>query len=304
VITRLQLELARRIERFAEDDGYHPTAISPLSFIRCSQEGEPVHVVHEPALCIVAQGKKMVILAEESYSYDPSTYLVISLDLPVAGQVVQASPDMPYLCLRLDLQSKDILDMITEGGAAVLHEKKAAQRGLFVSPTSNSLLEAVNRLVRLLEVPQDIPVLAPLVLREIYYRILTGEHGESVKQIVMNGSQSNRIAKAVELIKKDYNHPLRIEDLARAAGMSPSSLHHHFKEITAMSPLQFQKRLRLTEARRLLLTGTTDAATAGFQVGYESPSQFSREYSRLFGQPPISDIRRLRESMNETSTYM
>jgi len=173
-----------------------------------------------------------------------------------------------------------------------------SRRGLYVSQTNSLLLDAVVRLVHLLESPQDVPVLAPLVIREILYRILQGNQGESLKQLVMTGSHSNRIAEVIKRIKQDYDKPLRIEELSKLANMSPSSLHRHFKEVTAMSPMQYQKQLRLQESRRLLLSESADAADVGFQVGYESPSQFSREYARLFGLPPISDIKRLRSDQD------
>jgi transcriptional regulator GlxA family with amidase domain len=199
------------------------------------------------------------------------------------------------LCLRLDFDPKQIFDIIKEINQTT-SKKGDSQRGLFVSKMNSSLLDAVLRLVRLLDTPGDIPVLAPLVIREILYRILQDEQGDSVKQIAMIGSHTHRIAKVIQLIKQDFAKPLRIEELALTANMSSSSLHHHFKQVTRLSPLQYQKQLRLQEARRLMLSEVADAANAGFQVGYESPSQFSREYSRMFGLPPISDIKRFRES--------
>jgi AraC-like DNA-binding protein len=290
-----QKELAQLMEKFCDEDGTHSTAIPSLHFIRASNKTEPLYTIHEPALCIVAQGSKLVMLVQESYHYDPSHYLVVSVDLPISGQVIQATPLSPYLCLRLDLDPNQIFDMIRESDQAE-SPKQNSQRGLFISKTNSSLLDAVVRLVRLLDNPPDIPVLAPLVIREIFYRILNGEQGNSVKQMAMIGSQAQRITKVIHLIKRDFAEPLRIENLANTVNMSSSSLHHHFKEVTAMSPLQYQKQLRLQEARRLMLSGMADAANAGFQVGYESPSQFSREYSRMFGLPPISDIKRLRDN--------
>lgn len=290
-----QIELAQLIERFTDKDGIHSTAIQSLSFIRASKKGDPIYTIHKPALCIVAQGRKLVMLAQERYYYDPSQYLVVSVDLPISGQILQATSHSPYLCLRLDFDFQQIVDIMNESDKP-LGEKGSSERGVFVSKTNVSLLDAVIRLVRLLEAPEDIPVLAPLAIREILYRILMDEHGDSVKQRAMIGSHAQRIAKVIDLIQKNFAEPLRIDELVSAANMSSSSLHHHFKEVTGMSPMQYQKQLRLQEARRLLLSETADAANAGFQVGYESPSQFSREYSKLFGLPPISDIKRLRES--------
>jgi AraC-like DNA-binding protein len=295
-VTKQQQELALLIDRFTKNDGTYSTAIPSLHFIRVSKQSEPIHSIHKPALCIVANGSKLVMLAEECYQYNPASYLVVSVDLPVSGQVIQATSDSPYLCLRLDFEPDQIFDIIRESNQA-WNKTGDSGRGLFISTTKFSLLEAVLRLVRLLETPQDIPVLAPLVIREIFYRILQDEHGDSVKQFAQMGSRAQRIAKVIDLIKYDFVKPLRIDQLAMAVNMSPSSLHHHFKDITAMSPLQYQKQIRLQEARRLLLSETMDAADAGFQVGYESPSHFSREYARMFGLPPMSDVKRLRDSL-------
>ncbi|KAF6586042.1 AraC family transcriptional regulator [Paenibacillus sp. EKM211P] len=291
--TEKQAELPSLIEQFTSHDGVHATDIPSLYFVRSSNTTVPIYQVHEPALCIVAQGRKVVILAEESYYYGTSDYLVVSVDLPISGQVIQASTDAPYLCLRLNFGPHQVLDLINEPACSA-NSSTGSRRGLYVSQTNSLLLDAVVRLVRLLERPQDIPVLAPLVIREILYRILQGKQGESLKQLVMTGSHSSRIAEVIKRIKQDYDKPLRIEELSQLASMSPSSLHRHFKEVTAMSPMQYQKQLRLQEARRLLLSESADAADVGFQVGYESPSQFSREYARLFGLPPIRDIKRLR----------
>ncbi|WP_211474251.1 AraC family transcriptional regulator [Collimonas humicola] len=290
-----QIELARLIAQYAATDGVHQTAIAPLNVVRMSQPSVPVHALHKPALCIIAQGQKRAILADEVYVYNSASYLVVSVDLPVTGQVTQASPELPYLCLRLDLDPKEIGDLMM---ATEMRAKKgdAPARGMSVSKATTSLLDAVLRLMQLLAAPQDIPVLAPLVMREILYRLLQEEQGSMLQQIAMSDSQAQHVVKAIELIKRDYRLPLRIESLAREANMSSSSLHQHFKAVTAMTPLQFQKQLRLQEARRLLFTDVGDAATAGHLVGYESPSQFSREYNRMFGAPPARDAARLRSA--------
>ncbi|MCD9021534.1 AraC family transcriptional regulator [Cohnella silvisoli] len=288
-----QPELAELIERFTGRDGVHSTVIPSLHLIRCSNITTPIHTVHEPALCLVAQGSKVVMLEQMSYQYGISNYLVISVDLPISGQVIQASAEAPYLCLRLDIDPNQIFDIMKDSD---LHSDKAGEfhRGLYISKTKSTLLDCVVRLVRLLETPQDVSVIAPLVIREILYRILNDEQGNTLKQLAMTGSNSYRIAKVIKQIKQDYDKPLKVEELAKLANMSSSSLHRHFKDVTVMSPLQYQKKLRLQEARRLLLTLSADAADVGFRVGYESPSQFSREYVRLFGLPPISDIKRMR----------
>lgn len=287
-------ELAEAIERFAPRDGVHPTAIERMGLIRSSRPGEPVHALHQPALCIIAQGSKQVMLGEDVYLYDASRHLVVSVDLPVTARVLQATPQVPYLCFRLDLEPGELAAMLLQAGLPAPTQRTSA-RGMYLGDTCPLLLDAVLRLVRLLDTPEDIPALAPLAMREILYRLLKGEHGWRLNQIVTANSQAQRIARVIGWLKEHFAEPLRIEDIAREVHMSTSALHHHFKAVTAMSPLRYQKQLRLQEARRLMLSEDVDAATAGFRVGYESPSQFSREYSRLFGAPPARDQRRLRQ---------
>ncbi|MGH8808203.1 MAG: AraC family transcriptional regulator [Noviherbaspirillum sp.] len=287
-----QVELAALVRRHAASEGVNATAIAPLHLIRMSEPTEPIHAIHEPALCIVVQGRKQVWLADECYLYDRAQYLVVSVDLPVIGQVVQATAAQPYLCLRVDLEPKEIAELLMS--VEPLRARSVPQRGLFLSEVRPTLLDAVLRLARLLDTPRDIPVLAPMALREILYRLLQDEQGKILRQIAASDSHAQTIARAIGLIKRDYRKPLRIDALAREVNMSTSSLHHHFKTVTAMTPIQYQKQLRLQEARRLLLAETNDAATAGHLVGYESASQFSREYSRLFGAPPARDVARLR----------
>lgn len=288
-----RIALAALIERFTSEDGTRATPIGPMSLIRISRPTEPIHAVHKPALCVIAQGSKRVMLAEEVYRYDPARYLVISVDLPIVGQVLEASRARPYLCFRLDLDPGEIGALLVEAGLPA-PRGEPTERGLFLGRTSLPLIDAVLRLVRLLEAPRDIPILAPLVIREILYRLLQSEQGERLRRVVVVDSQAQRVAKAIGWLKRNYAQTLRIEALARDVHMSPSALHHRFKAVTAMSPLQYQKQLRLEEARRLMLGELTDAATAAYRVGYESPSQFSREYSRLFGAPPSRDVARLR----------
>ncbi|WP_231637345.1 AraC family transcriptional regulator [Paenibacillus sp. FJAT-27812] len=300
-LVRQQQQLASLIERHTPDAGTHSTAISSLKLIRSCGEALPVYSVYDPALCIVAQGSKLVMLGQESYYYNPASYLVASVNLPITGQIIDAAPEHPYLSLQLNFSTDQILDIIKQPHTDWNHAEGSG-RGLLVSRTSPTLLEAVLRLVRLLDSERDIPILAPLIIREILYRILQDEQaGASVRQFAVAGSHAERIAKAIRLINRDFAKPLRIDELAAAVSMSPSSLHFHFKEVTAMSPLQYQKHVRLQEARRLLLLDIPGAANAGFQVGYESPSQFSREYVRMFGLPPLSDMKRLRETLAERS---
>ncbi|MBE7679528.1 AraC family transcriptional regulator [Paenibacillus sp. P13VS] len=296
-VTRQMQEMAQLIRRFIPSDGIHATAIPSLSLIRASEISQPIYSVHQPALCIVAQGSKLVVLGRESYTYDRTQYLVASVNLPISGQVVQATAEKPYLCVRLDFDSNQIFDLIQSPAAMQSKPDNSTQRGLFVSSIKVPLLEAIIRLVRLLDTPEDIPILAPMFIREILYRIIQDEHGHSIKQFAVQNSHAQHIAKVIEVIQSEYDKPLRVDQLAAMVNMSSSSLHYHFKAITAMSPIQFQKQIRLQEARNMLIAGSTDAADAAFQVGYESPSQFSREYARMYGLPPKSDIQRLRHTL-------
>ena len=288
-------ELATLLTRHTDGkgNGVHKTEIEKLEFTRESSAFTSLHDVCEPILAIIVQGKKAVLLGEETYQYGVAQYLVVSVDLPLSAFVTEATPDQPYLGFKLNLDSRQLCDIITEISSDK-PEKGNSVRGLFVSNGTSALLDCAIRLVRLLDTPQDISILVPLIIREIYYRLLTGEQGEAVRQIATSGSNMQRIAEAIKLIKADFTKPIRVEELAQQINMSPSSFHHHFKEVTSMSPLQYQKQLRLLEARRLMLAENSDATNAAYQVGYESPSQFSREYSRLFGAPPLRDIERLR----------
>jgi AraC-like DNA-binding protein len=291
-------ELTRHIKRYTSKDGAFATAIPSLSFIRFSEVTGPVYGVYKPSLCIIVQGRKEVLLAQESYIYGPANYLVASVNLPIAGQVTEASPDVPYLALKLEFTPSEILEVLREYQMGV-DKKEGAKRGLYVSKLETSLLDAVTRLARLLDTPKDIKVLAPLIRKEIIYRVLQGENGGLLKQIALEGSSTYQISDVIEHIMNNYDKLLKIEELAEIANMSVSSLHRHFKEVTAMSPIQFQKQLRLQEARSLLLSESADAADVAFRVGYESPSQFSREYSRMFGLPPKEDTKRMRKQYNQ-----
>jgi AraC-like DNA-binding protein len=289
-----QLEIAKLIERYSEQDGVHPTAIPSLFLIRESIVTEPIARVNETSFCMILQGEKEVWLAEERYRYGPGNYIVASVDLPVTGQVIKASPDSPYLALKLEFTPNQILEVLSDSDIRV-GQKKNAKRAMFVSKVEPALLDAASRLARLLENPKHIPVLAPLFIKEILYWILQGPHGESLEQMAIKGSNGDRIRDVIEHIIKNYDRSFKIEEFAEIANMSIASLHRHFKEVTAMSPIQFQKQLRLQEARRLLFADSTDIADVAFRVGYESQSQFSREYSRMFGCPPREDINRMRE---------
>ena len=285
-------ELKRHIERFTGRDGVHPTAIAPLSLLHLSATSERAQGVYEPSLCIVAQGSKRVMLGDEIYHHDPGQFLLVSVGLPVACQIIEASPEAPFLALHIELDAGQIGELMLAAGPPERYGRP--QRGLTVSRAEPPLLDAVARLMLLLESPRDIGVLAPLVLREITYRLLVGEQGLRLWQIAAGNGPARRVATAIRWLTANFALPFSIEALARHVRLSPSALHHQFKAVTAMSPLQYQKRLRLQEARRLILSEALDAASAAFRVGYESPSQFSREYRRLFGQPPQRDMARLR----------
>ncbi|PLS03327.1 AraC family transcriptional regulator [Neobacillus cucumis] len=294
-----QVELAQLIERYTERDGSHMTAIPSLFFSRYSDAAGPFYGVYKPSLCIVVQGMKEVFLSQELFRYGPADYLVASVNLPITGQVTEASSEVPYLALKLEFTPNEILEVLREFQMEA-EKKENAKRGMYVSKIEPSLLDAVTRLARLLDNPEDIKVLAPLIRKEIIYRVLQGENGGVLKQIAIEGSSTFQISDVIEHIMNHYEKSFKIEELAGIANMSVSSLHRHFKEVTAMSPIQFQKQLRLQEARSLLLSESADATDAAFRVGYESPSQFSREYSRMFGLPPKEDIKRLREDYDKT----
>jgi AraC-like DNA-binding protein len=278
------------IERYAESDGVHETLLPRVSLIRASRPSEPIHVLHEPALCMIVQGSKEVVLGEQRFIYDPTKYLLISVSLPLTGEILEATPHQPYLCFRLDLDAALLNALITDVGQQENHGHPAA--GLALNTPSSELLAAVVRLLSLLETPEDIAVLAPLAEREILYRIMKDDTTGMLYQIAAGDSKLHQVSRAVTWLKHNYREPFSIERLTQETHMSPSTLHHHFKTVTGMSPLQYQKQLRLQEARRLLLAQTVDAATAGHTVGYESPSQFSREYRRLFGASPLRDVAR------------
>lgn len=286
-------QLAGIMGRHARSDGIHPSPIRGVRLIRSSVPTMPMPVVYEPTLCLIAQGRKQVVLGTSAYVYDAAKYLVASVDLPVMGSVIEASGDKPYLCLSLDLDMAELNDVAIRypmGG----DYRDAPSAGISLHETTPELLDAAVRLACLLDTPRDIEALAPLVIREILYRLLTGEGNDIVRQMARADSRLNQIARAIVWIRTHYTETFRIDDVAEIARMSRSAFHAHFKAVTSMTPLEFRTQLRLQEARRLLVAEALDAAGAGFRVGYESPSQFSRDYSRIFGMPPAKDASRLR----------
>lgn len=281
-------ELLQIVSEMSTGEGIRDTIIPSLKIIKTSHPHEKIHTVYKPSLCVILQGEKDVSLADETLTYAPGEYIVVTVDLPVTGEVTQASPKKPYYCLMLEIDPVMVFDILKEQSQS---RTNPAKRGIFIGIVEDSMADAFIRLLKCLKNPKDVPVLSPMIIREIIYRLLNGKEGEAVKQLGIVGSQTQRIAKVIDSIKSGYATSLKMESLAKEAGMSSASFHKYFKEITLMSPLQFQKQLRLQEARRLLMTGDLDAGSVSYQVGYESPSQFSREYARLFGLPPKTDVK-------------
>ena len=252
--------------------------------------------LYRPSLCLVVQGAKEMALGDAVMRYGEMQALVVSLDVPAAGRVIEASPERPYLAITLELDTGIIAEMLS-----ALHLNPAAGRvshlGLFVTDVDGALADAFERLLRLLDTPAAIPALARETLREVYYWLLTGPHGAEIARLTTPEGHAQRIGRALRLLRENFAQPLRVTDLARAANMSPSSFHQHFKALTNLSPLQYQKQLRLIEARRLIVSDETGIASAAYRVGYESPSQFSREYARMFGMPPRRHSSELRGSL-------
>ncbi|MCB1781939.1 MAG: AraC family transcriptional regulator [Candidatus Competibacteraceae bacterium] len=285
------ITLADQIARWTAGKNRFDGPVPGLALHRWETPTESTSYLLPPSLCLIGQGRKRLFLGEEAYVYDAHRYLMTSVDLPVVTQIVEASRDKPYLGLTLELDLRMAAQVMLGRNLALA--RPADCLGVAVSPVSPRLLDAFQRLIDLLEHPQDIAVLAPLVQQEIIYHLLMGEQGPRLRQITSIGNHSYRIARAIDWLKDHFDQRLRIEDLANKAGLSTSAFHSHFRSVTSMSPLQFQKKMRLNEARRLMLTEHMDAATAAYAVGYDSPSQFSREYSRQFGVPPMRDIKNL-----------
>lgn len=291
-IEALRRQLVAALYAWTPSDGTFATVLDGLTLYRHDAPTEAKPCFYEPALTIVAQGAKAVMLGGKRYIYDQAHCLLTSVDLPVASQVFKACGTMPYLALSLRLDMRLVGEMVAQMPA--LAPTAVADPALNIGKVTAPLLDAAVRLIRLLSTPDDTAVLRPLYEREILYRLASGPQGPRLKRLVSADGRLRRVAKAVTWLKRHYAEPCRVDDLAAQAGMSVSSLHHQFKAVTAQSPVQFQKHLRLQQARRLMLAGC-DAATAGFRVGYESPSHFSRDYRRLFGAAPMRDVAALRD---------
>ena len=285
-------ELADRIAAAVPGDG-RAEPVAGLHLVRSATPRVPFYAVLRPCFCVIAQGVKELRLGGKGYRYDPFRYLLVSADLPVTGRIVEATADEPYLGLRLDLDPALVSQVLVEAGGAP-SSGGAERRALDVSPIDADLLDATLRLVRASESSREAAVLAPLAVREIVYRLLVGDQGERLRHIAVLGGQSHRMAKAIRRLHRRFDQPVRMEELAADLGMSASTFYQRFRDVTGMTPLQFQKEVRLQEARRLLLEGDLDAATAGYRVGYNDPSHFSRDYKRMFGDPPVRDVERLR----------
>jgi len=294
--------LGKSIARWTAEDGPLVTAIPGLLLSRRSGPTQPTSHMYEPSICLIAQGAKRVLLGDDTYVYDVHHFLITSVDLPTVVQVIKASREKPCLSLLLKLDQREISQLMADSNLPPPRAQESS-RGMAIGEVTLPLLTAFQRLIDLLDEPKDIPILAPIIQREIYYRLLVGDQGVRLRQMASARSHSHQIAQAIEWLKSHYNLPLRIDDLAARVHMSTSAFHHHFRRLTAMSPLQFQKWLRLNEARRLMLTEHFNAATAAFRVGYESPSQFSREYRRFFDEPPLRDIMYLRQLAGSARVY-
>ncbi|WP_459557345.1 AraC family transcriptional regulator [Lacunimicrobium album] len=286
-------ELAQRIAALIEDDG--TIEMRPGVFLSRSAElAGRFYGSCEPSFCVIAQGSKTVQLGDDIFRYDPAHYLISTMELPCMAEVAKASAEEPYLSFRLVLDPSVVTSVMVESAQT---QSRTETRAMDVSPLGPTLLDAALRLVRLLDSPLDYEVLGPLVVREIIYRLLAGPQGNRMRHLARLGGSSHRMVRAIDRIRRDFDKLLRVEEIAADLDMSVSGFHAHFKTATSMSPLQFQKQLRLQEARRLMLSESLDAAEAGFRVGYEDASHFNRDYKRLFGHPPVRDVARLRAEL-------
>ncbi|MGA7318184.1 MAG: AraC family transcriptional regulator [Silvibacterium sp.] len=299
-VVEMRTELARKIADRAVAEGDSLTEIPGLRLYRRSAPTACASAAYEPSLVVFVQGRKRINVGKTTYVTDGSNFLLTSIDLPVVSQVISANEKEPILGLLLRLEMPAVREILSQQEFH-LREESGDARGMAVGVTSVELLDACTRLVDLLDTPQDIPFLSTLIQREIIYRLLRSPQGKHLRAIATLGEQSHRTAKAVEWLRVNYARPLRVEELATMARMGVSTLHHQFRSLTAMSPLQYQKQLRLHVARERMLNNGLDAASAAFEVGYESASQFNREYSRFFGQPPMRDIKARRLDSGATT---
>jgi AraC-like DNA-binding protein len=296
-IRELRRELAERIALFAESSERLVTAIPGVVLVRRTAPTAPCSGTYQPSVIVVAQGSKRVDLGQRSFVYDESRYLLTALDLPIVSQVVEASATRPLLAMAMKLDMSLVRELLSREEVDV-RATASEHHAMVTGQVTSQLLSASIRLLDLLSTPRDIPFLSDLIQREIVYRLLSGPEGARLGAIATLGDQSHKTAKAIAWIRDNYTKPLRLDDLAQIAGMGVSTFHHHFRVLTNMSPLQYQKQLRLQDARGRMLVDGLDASTVAFNVGYESVSQFNREYSRFFGLPPLRDVRSLLASGN------
>lgn len=282
------------IDRHTPEDGTYPCALPGVTLIRASSPTMPMPVIYTPTLCLVAQGAKEARLGETTYRYNAENYLIASVELPVMGSVVEATEELPYLCLQLDFDMTTLSELVISYPGTLI-DAQDPPAGIMLNKTTPELLDAAVRLASLLDTPHDIDALAPLTLREIFYRLLTGSQGYIIRHMAQAESRFSQIARSIIWIRTHFREACRIEQAASVAGMSRSAFHHHFKAVTTMSPIAFRTHLRMQEARRLMVSDAVDAASAGFHVGYESPSQFSRDYVRIFGISPARHASQLRK---------
>lgn len=292
-LNRLMVE---RISRATKGRNHLATAIPNLSLARWEHPTEPASYTLAASICLIVQGSKRVMLGEDAYDYDVNRYLVTSVDLPIVAQILAASRECPYLGVIIEIDQQTLAQLMVDANLPAVGPRRS-DRGIGVSTLSLPLLKVVSRLVELLETPEDIPILSPLILKELFYRLLVGPQGPRLRHIVMTGTHGYQIAQAIDWLKANFRLEYPMDDLADRANMSRSTFYHHFRSITSLSPLQYRKHLRLQEARRLMVVEQHDASTAAIEVGYESPSQFNREYRRLFGTSPARDAAGLRTAL-------
>ena len=294
------ISLGQSIARWTDEEERVDTPVPGLSLFKRYEPTKPMGGMYEPSICIIAQGAKRVLLGDDTYIYDANHYLISAVHLPTIAEITVASQDKPYLGLRLKFNLHELSQLMADSKLPPPRVQQSP-RGMATGDVTLPLISCFHRLLGLLEEEEDIPILAPVIVREITYRLLVGDQGDRLRQIASVFSEGHQIARIIDWLKENYTGTLRIDALAKQVSMSTSTFHHHFKSLTAMTPLQFQKMLRLNEARRIMLTEQADAATVAFHVGYESASQFNREYSRLFGAPPLRDIKKLRQMSIEGS---
>ncbi|BFM11390.1 AraC family transcriptional regulator [Simiduia litorea] len=290
----LEKKLLGLVDAFTDQEGLNASVIPNVSFFKTTHKNITLPLVYEPCLCIIVQGEKDVVLGKEIYRYGALEFLVASVHLPIVGTVTRASLEKPYFVIQIDIDFQKMSELIVRMERPAT-ANTASECGLFIGKVDGALLESIYRLVALLQTPDDVPVLAEHRLLEIYYRLLRSDYRNAIVQAALKGSPMQRVSIAIEKLRRDFCLPVAVEDLAKLAGMSVSSFHAHFKAVTNMSPLQFQKTIRLMEARHFMVANNAGAESAAYRVGYESPSQFNREYARMFGSPPGRDMSRLRQ---------